>query len=775
MKKILILSFVLILIGCAPKKIIKTYDLALKDKIIPVSEEEFNFYKEQIKTGKSSQERAEGAFWAGQYFYNKNNYKESLKYFEYNEKYYKDIIWGFLSLLRMTDIYLDSKDFKKALEKILVLIEIRHAFTQYEQEIYVRLENVFLKQDEKEIFAIYEKHVHKLIDEYALYILCEKNLEKKNYDEFLKCANLFLNEFFDSKFFNDINKKFKETIKFKPVNNKKIGVILPLSGKEMELGEMIKRGIELALDEYNGGKNEEEKIKLTYIDEMETESKFLQKVIRVIEEENVIAFLGPLYSGTVKKLLPIIERYNITLFSSTAAQPDLTGKSSYFFRNCGTAKGQSYAIARYIIENTQIKNIGILYPDNAFGRTLKNFFSEKFKSLKGNMVKEVSFEPEKNDFKDELILLGGVNTNLLKEQRAKEKINLSDYMKEVSNKILNQIENYYNLPKRETEKVKVEQAKKNLTNKVKIALLHFSPRGENIVKYDIDNDATKQLSFAMAKDYRVDVLKQKTTDDEMNSLGVEYEDLDREIALTIARNVRADILVWGQIIEQETNTIYANFMPEIIVDEKGTSKIAYNFSENDYFNYVIKIYVVSVADEAVIYETKLDYSKIKEPSPNPLQLEALYIPASDKKIVLIKDQLKFYNLDLPVFSSSTLASNYILNFLESVAGIIYPQEFYPESNEERLQEFIAKYKEKYAIPPSIISANSYDMMKICEGAIDTKVLSREDFKNYLRNLKTYNSLTGLFYFSFDGDPIIDYYIMQIEAEGVKFLKKIRGE
>ncbi len=775
MKKILILFFILISLSCAPKKIIKTYDLALKDKIIPVSEEEFNFYKKQIKTGKSSKEKAEGAFWAGQYFYNKNNYTESLKYFEYNEKYYKDIIWGFLSLLRLTDIYLDSKDFQKALEKILILIEMRHAFSQYQQEIYERLENLFLKQDEKEIFAIYEKHVHKLIDEYALYSLCEKKFEKKNYDEFLKYANLFLSEFSDSKFYDDINKKFKEAIKFKPVNNRKIGVILPLSGKEMELGEMIKKGIELALDEYNEGKNEEEKVKLIYIDEMEEESKFFQEVIKVIEEESVIALLGPLYSKTVNKLLPVIEKYNIALFSSTAAQPDLTGKSSYFFRNCGTAKGQAYAIARYIIENTQIKNIGILYPDNAFGRTLKNFFSEKIKNLKGNIVKDVSFESKKNDFKDELILLGGVNTNLLKEQRAKEKIILSDYMKKVSNKILNQIEIYYNLPKREKEKVKVEQAKKNLTNKVKIALLHFVPQGDNIIKYEIDNDATKQLSFAMAKDYRVDVLKQKITDNEMNNLGVEYEDLDREIALNIARNVRTDILVWGQIIEQETNTIYANFMPELIVDENGNSKTIYNFSENDYFNYVIKIYVVSVADEAVIYETKLDYSKIKEPSPNPLQLEAFYIPASDKKIVLIKDQLKFYNLDLPVFSSSTLASNYILNFLESVAGVIYPQEFYPESNEERLQEFITKYKEKYVISPSVLSTNSYDMMQICEGAIDKKVLSREDFKNYLKNLRTYNSLTGLFYFNFDGEPIIDYYIMQVETNGVKFLKKIKGE
>ncbi len=775
MKKILISFFILIYLGCAPKKIIKTSDLALKDKIIPVSEEEFQYYKEKVKTGKNSYERAEGAFWTGQFYYNKNEQKEALKYFEYNEKYYKDIIWGFLSLLRMVDIYIDDKNFQKTLEKIIALVEIRHAFSQYEQEIFNRLENFLTKQEEKEVLLVYEKHFHKLIDEYALYVLCNINYEKKNYDEFLKYANIFLSGFFDSKFFDEINKKFKETIKFKTVNNKKIGVVIPLSGKEKELGDMIKRGIELAIDEYNQDKIQEDKISLIYIDEMEEENKFLQKFIKVIEEESVIAFLGPLYSSTAKKLFPIIDRYAITLFSPTASQPDLSGKSQYFFRNCGTARGQAYAIAKYIKEKAGIKNIGILYPDNAFGKSIKNFFVEKYIKEGGNVVKEVYFNPDKNDFKDELILLGGVNTNLLKEQRAKEKINLSENMKEISNKILNAIEVYFNLPKRETEKVKIEQAKKNLIKKIKIALLHFSPIGNNIVKYEIDSDATKQLSFALAKDYRMDVLKQKITDDEMARFGVEYEDLDREIALNIAHNVGADILIWGQIIEQETNTIYANFMPELIIDEKGNSKIAYNFSEKDYFGYIIKIYVISVADEAIVFETKMDYSKIKEPSNNPLKLEALYIPASDKKIVLIKDQLKFYDLDLPVFGASTLAGNYILNFLESVAGIIFPQEFYPESNEEKLQEFIAKYKEKYATFPTVISVNSYNMMKMCEGAINSNIKSREDFKNYLKNLKTYDGLTGLFYFGFDGEPIIDYYLMKIETDGIKFLEKIRGE
>jgi len=771
-----IIFLIVILYGCAaPKKIVKTPEICFQDKILPVSEEEYNYYNNLIKTGKSSNERAEGAFWSGQYHYTRNDLKSAIKYFEYNEKYYRDVIWGFLSLLRLVDIYIDSKANDKALEKILVLIEIRHIFSQYENEIYKKLEDLLKISTENEIFSIYEKHLHKIIDEYAIYYLSNLSYEKKDYENFFKYANIFLQEFSQSKFFDEISKKFKEAIKFKPVNNKKLGAILPLSGKEVELGEQIKKGLELALGEYNENKPAEEQIQIIFIDESEEENKLISDITKTIEQENVIALIGPLYSNTAKKILPIIDRYNIVLFSPTASQPDLIGKSQYFFRNCGTAKGQAYAIAKYIIENTNIKNIGILYPDNAFGKTLKSYFSEKFINLGGKVLKEVSFQPEKTDFRDEMILLGGVNTNLIKEQRSKEKIDLNDKMKDAANKNIDEIESYFNLPKKETEKANIEKAKKELTKKIKIALLHLSPVGDNIIKYNLDTDATRQLSFTLAKDYRIDVLKQKVTDDAMEAIGVEPEDIDREIAINIARDVGADVLIWGEIIEEKTNTIFANFIPQIKVDEKGNTQIVYEFTDDDYFFYTIKLYALSVADETLICEQKINYKKIKEADPNSLNIEGLYIPATDKKMILIKDQLKFYSLDLPVFGASTLASNYILSFLESVTGIIFPQEFYSGSEDPDLQNFTEKFKEKFAVQPNMISANSYDLMKICIQAIDSKILSREEFKNYLKNLKTYKSLSGPFNFNFEGDSVIDYYIMKIETDGIKFIKKIRGE
>ena len=49
-----------------------------------------------------------------------------------------------------------------------------------------------------------------------------------------------------------------------------------------------------------------------------------------------------------------------------------------------------------------------------------------------------------------------------------------------------------------------------------------------------------------------------------------------------------------------------------------------------------------------------------------MNIDALYIPATDRKMVLITDQLKFYDFALPVFGSSAMASPYISSFMDSV-------------------------------------------------------------------------------------------------------------
>lgn len=771
---ILLLSlFIYFFISCAPRPIIRTADTAILDKSISISDDEMSYFKELSKTGTTAEDRAKANFWIGQYFYNKKDYEQALKYFSYNEKYYPDIVWGFLSVFRSVDVYIDKNEIDNSFEKFKFLLEKRYQFAQFKQNIMSKLESTIKGVNEEALISVLEKHFHKVIDEYILYFLCKKFYQENEYNKFYKFANIFIFDHRESNFYEEILSKFRESMKYRPVAANKIGVIIPLSGKAIDIGNLVKNGIELALVEYNENKKEDEAISFIYIDE---ESENLeQKVYKAIEGDNVIAFVGPIYSKTVKKLLPIMERYNIVMFSPTAAQPDLVKENGFFFRNSGSAQGQANAIAKYIKQFTNYKNICTLYSNDNYGKSLNNAFVKKALSLGLNILKQVEFKPQKNDFREEIVRLGGIDTLVLKDKRAKENIKLISMMNEAGKIIQENIINYFKLYYGEKELQLPEKGKRYDGPRIIVSLLHFSPQGENIKKYEIDNEMTNRLSYAIAKDERIKVIKQAESNAILDDIGVEPEYLNRETVLHAASLLQSDVVIWAKIVESESNTIYANFFPEDYIDAQGNTMITYNFKDEDYFHYEITIYVMSVVDEKMIDEITMQYSKIKEPKFNPFSIDALYIAAIDRKMLLIKDQLKFYDFDLPVFGSSSLNSNYIAQFLENMKNTFYPSEFYLDNEDPVAQQFVQKYKDRYGKIPDVISANSFDLMSIICAIVERGVNSRENFRQVLSAVRNYNGAIGNFSFNRYGDSIREYFIFYIEQDGVKFLKKIIGD
>lgn len=764
----------ILLFSCTPRAILKNTESVLLEKIIPVSDEEMTAWQNLIKSGKDSEERAKGAFWAGQYYYNKKDFANALKYYSYNEKYYTDVEWGYLSLYRAADIYLQKKETDNALDKIKLLMEKRLQFPKFKAAVAAQLEEALAGQSQEELDRLYEKHTHKFIDEIILYNQCKAALAENDFDRFFKYAGSFLFQFRDSAYYEEIQKKFKESARYKPVNNRSVGVIIPLTGKSMGIGGIIKNGLELSLQDYNEAKDDTQKVGLVYIDE--AAEKLEERVLKAIETDNVIAFIGPIYSKSVKQLLPIMEQYNTVLFSPTAAQPELVDGNDYFYRNCGTARGQASAMAKYIHEDTSYRRLSTIFSDDTYGKTLNDAFVSKFTAAGGMVLKQAAFKQEQSDFRQQIVQLGGVDAMLLKSKRADEAQALSNEMEKAGKRIQQKFFDYLNLYQDEETAIPTPgKNEKDIKPVVSVAVLHFTPRGERVKKYLLDDDMTKKLSYTIAKDPRIRVLKQTQTDSAMADIGVEPSDLDRELALSIAGNTGADMLVWGKIVEAESDTVYANFVPEEYVDAGGVTRFSYSFTDDDYFRFKVTINVLSRADEAVVDTITFDYKKVKEPAFNPMKTEALYIPAMVKKLGLIKDQLKFYDFDLPVFGSSAMADREAAMYMESVDSVIYATEFYQDDNYPQGLEFMKKYREKYGVNADVIAANSYDAMNILCALAGSNISSRENFKQVLSTVRNYEGANGIFSFDATGDSIRDYYIMKLSKGETKFLKKVKGD
>lgn len=753
--------------GCVPAVIVKSPDAVTSANVIPVSEEEFKYFTSLIKEGKDGDERARGAFWAGQYHQNKKENDRALKYYEYNEKYYQNSVWGFLSVLRQAEMLTAAGRYEEAMLKIKILLENRHRFSAYNETILGRLKAVLSLMSDSEAEKTYREKIHPLAEEYALYTIAVRAAAANDFEKFFGYAREFLMNFRDSVFIGEISEKFRNYVKFRPVDRGKIGVVIPLSGKAVDIGKAIKNGIELALGEDNAERKPEERVSLIYIDE---ESPNLEaNLVKLIEEKNVIALIGPLYSRTVRRIMPIAESYSLAVFSPTAAQPEITGQSEYFFRNCGTARGQARAMADYIAANTEFKKLGTLYSDNAFGQTMDGFFSERAAQKGLEVTRRAEYPSRTSDFKEAIVALGGIDTVILKDRRAKENMGLNNAMEEAGRRIVKRILDYAMINT-------TDEKEKAALPKLGVTLIQFVPGGENTVRYQLDSEGVKKISYTMARETVLDVKKQAAVNSALAAMGVSYEDTDRDIAISAALRLKTDILVWGQIVEEaDSGTNTSNFLPEPVVDTKGNTEMVYNFTDEDFYNFTFKIFVLSVADEQIIDEITIPYSKIKDPKLNPLGIEAAYVAASDRKIVLIADQLKYYDMNLPIFATSSVSGSYILSFPENLEGMIFPVEFHAGDESAAVSEFVRKYREKYAEHANEIAANSYDLMKITSALVSTGVESRENFRKLLSGVRNFDGVTGEFSFNSQGDAVKQYYIMKLESGSYRVMSRIKGD
>ena len=98
----------------------------------------------------------------------------------------------------------------------------------------------------------------------------------------------------------------------------------------------------------------------------------------------------------------------INLFSPTASSAGIVEKSPYIFRNALTRKIQARFLAEYSINTLNLRRFTILYPMEPFGEELKEEFLKAVEGFGGEIVGVSSYDRSQNDFKKQILQLGGI-------------------------------------------------------------------------------------------------------------------------------------------------------------------------------------------------------------------------------------------------------------------------------------------------------------------------------------------------------------------------------
>jgi len=176
-----------------------------------------------------------------------------------------------------------------------------------------------------------------------------------------------------------------------------IGVLLPLSGRYAAVGELARRGIELAV-----ARSEElgwpttEIITLDTAGDPDAASVGLSKLA---EEHNAVVVLGPLLSAEGELLSQQAEELGVPLMMMVQ-RPGLAENRANVFNSWVTAEEQIDALVEHAVHRLGLSSFAVAYPAKESSARLATRFWEKVEAAGASIAAIEAYEPAATDFRE---------------------------------------------------------------------------------------------------------------------------------------------------------------------------------------------------------------------------------------------------------------------------------------------------------------------------------------------------------------------------------------
>jgi len=191
-----------------------------------------------------------------------------------------------------------------------------------------------------------------------------------------------------------------------------VGVLLPLSGRYAAFGELVQRGMELALKLHNESHSP---VRFLYRDSAADPEVSLRQFGTLVNEERVMAIAGPLTATAAEAVVDRATQERVPLLT-LSQKPGLPETSPYVFRDSLTVTLQARALARYAVQEQGLRSFGILYPDNRTGKDFATQFARAVAAEGGLVTAMESYGEKDTDFRRPVRRLIGLDPNA-REQR----------------------------------------------------------------------------------------------------------------------------------------------------------------------------------------------------------------------------------------------------------------------------------------------------------------------------------------------------------------------
>jgi ABC-type branched-subunit amino acid transport system substrate-binding protein len=565
----------------------------------------------------------------------------------------------------------------------------------------------------------------------ALFAMGKRTLDAGSPDQAIKLFKQFMETYPQHEYAAGAQELIEKAKHLAPINRYKLGCMLPLSGPYAPYGKAIKQGLELAVQQVNIRRPEGEQITLVMADSESNTSVVLRELHRLVEEEKVMAVIGPALSVSVKAVLPEINSLRIPVISPAASEPGLTRQSAYFFRYLLTNEQQGEAMAEYLVLRQGMRRVSVLHSENRYDRSLADAFVKKVEQLGGQVVTNVEYAAGTTDFKDSMMALGGVDPGPLKNRELEERKSMDRLLETWSQQIADQL-----AP--EAQKVTLAQAA--LATPVadkRVAIVRFSEYGTLTQQEQMGKKVSERFSYALAGKAGLEVLTQRQTFDTLRKLQLSPLAFGREGAKKFGEAMNVGYVVVGSVDQREED--------DRVPLPGRALPVHYNIS----------VRVLNARSGQEVFNAAQTWVKMIAPEANVRNVEALYLPVALEDAVSIVPQLAFYDLSMKVYGPDAWISPRLFREgVEILNGVVLATGFWVDNPEPGSHAFVKQFIDAYTAPPSTLSAQAFDTLqlvaKVC-GQLPRDSVSREDLVSALLKETEFNGVTGKAWVESDGE------------------------
>ena len=184
----------------------------------------------------------------------------------------------------------------------------------------------------------------------------------------------------------------------------KVGAVLPMTGEGTpDQGQASQKGIMLAIDEINaqGGINGHQ-VEAVFEDSQCQAQKGVTGIRKLINVDKVDFVIGDICDSVTAAIMPIAEENEVVMITPGSTSPKISDAGDHIFRFWFSESDLGGLVAEEAYES-DVRDMAILYINNAWGVAQKNGVKSRFEELGGEVVSEQAIDPDNVDYRTEIL------------------------------------------------------------------------------------------------------------------------------------------------------------------------------------------------------------------------------------------------------------------------------------------------------------------------------------------------------------------------------------